>query len=359
MNIGFANMQNCTPGITAEMMRHVNDSCIREDTIKNANAELVNKHSQLFLSHVHGEGTLSSSDGQRFIINASSLLSSFYPRYCGYYEKIIGIYTHISDQYSVYNTQAISCSPRESLYVIDGFLDNNTILSIKEHTTDTEGYTEHIFALCFLLGIRFMPRIKNLKAQQLYSIDKNSRYGVFDKLLTKTVSINLIEEQFDQMIRIVASMKNKLCPAHEIIRRLSRGAPSDKVCKAFSHLGRILKTEYILQYITDSSLRDRVYWQLNKGEHRHSLARWIFFANQGRFQVGDYEEIMNKTSCLSLVSNAILYWNTIKISEIIDQLRNNGEDISDEALSHISLLSYKHVIPMGTYFTDFDPNTLM
>jgi len=64
-------------------------------------------------------------------------LASFYPRYCGYYDKIIGIYTHTSDQYSVYNTNAISCSPRESLYVIDGFLDNNTILSIKEHTTPT------------------------------------------------------------------------------------------------------------------------------------------------------------------------------------------------------------------------------
>lgn len=352
MNIGFATMQNCTPGITAEMMRHVNDSCIREETIKKSNAELVNRHTQLSLSQVHGDGTLSSSDGQRFIITASSLLSSFYPRYCGYYDKIIGIYTHVSDQYAVYNTNAISCSPRESLYVIDGFLDNNTILSIKEHTTDTEGYTEQIFALCFLLGIRFMPRIKDLKSQQLYRVDKNVSYGVFDPLLTKTVSLYLIEEQLDQLVRLVASMKNKLCPAHEIIRRLSKGSPSDQISKAFTHLGRILKTKYILQYITDPQLRDRVYWQLNKGEHRHGLARWIFFANQGKFRVGDYEEIMNKASCLSLASNAVLYWNTVKISEIVDQLRKNGESISNETLSHISLLPYKHVIPMGTYFTD-------
>lgn len=61
---------------------------------------------------------------------------------------------------------------------------------------------------------------------------------------------------------------------------------------------------------------------------------------------------MNKVSCLSLVSNAVLYWNTIKMSEIVNQLRQNGESISDETLSHISLLSHKHVIPMGTYFTD-------
>ena len=351
-NIGLTTMQDCTSDITAEMMRHVTDSCIREETIKAANAELVNQHTQLDLSQVYGDGTMSSSDGQRFIITASSLLSSYYPRYAGYYDKMIGVYTHTSNQLSVLNTQAISCAPRESLYVIDGVLDNNTILTIKEHTTDTEGFTEHVFALCYLLGIRFMPRIKNLKSQQLYRIDKDISYGDLDALLTKTVLIEPVIEQFDQMVRVAASLKKKLSPAHEIIRRLSKGSPSDKLSKAFSHLGRILKTEYLLQYITDSDLRDKVQRQLNKGEHRHQLARCIFFANQGKFQVGDYEEIMNKVSCLSLVSNAVLYWNTIRMTEIIAQLRKNGEIINNKTLSHISLLMHKHLITMGTYFTD-------
>tara|TARA_Y100000815_G_scaffold241752_1_gene238212 strand:- start:353 stop:850 length:498 start_codon:yes stop_codon:yes gene_type:complete len=154
------------------------------------------------------------------------------------------------------------------------------------------------------------------------------------------------------MVRVAASLKKKLSPAHEVIRRLSKGSPSDKLSKAFTQLGRILKTEYILQYITDSDLRDKVQRQLNKGEHRHQLARCIFFANQGKFHVGDYEEIMNKASCLSLVSNAVLYWNTVKMTEIIAQLKKNGEAISDKTLTHISLLLHKHLITMGTYFTD-------
>ena len=118
-----------------------------------------------------------------------------------------------------------------------------------------------------------MPRIKNLKSQQLYKADKNADYGNFNELLTKSISTDLIQEQWDQMVRIVASMKDKLCPAHEIIRRLSKGSPSDKIAKAFTHLGRLIKTQYILQYITDEELRNKVYRQLNKGEHRHALAR--------------------------------------------------------------------------------------
>ncbi|MFT6077167.1 MAG: hypothetical protein ACJATU_000361 [Rickettsiales bacterium] len=145
-NIGISAMQDCTINITSDMIGYVMDTHIREETIKLANAQLVNQHSILPFSNIHGSGKISSSDGQRFAITASSLMSSFCPRYFGYYEKAIGIYTHVSDQYSVYNTKVISCSPREALYVLDGLLENNTILENKEHTTDTEGFAEHIFA---------------------------------------------------------------------------------------------------------------------------------------------------------------------------------------------------------------------
>ena len=197
-------MEDCTPDITAKMMRHVTDTCIREVTIKAANAELVNQHTQLDLSQNYGDGKMSSSDGQRFIITASSLLSSYYPRYAGYYDKMIGVYTHTSNQLSVINTQAISCTPRESLYVVDGLLDNNTILAIKEHTTDTEGFTEHVFALCYLLGIRFIPRIKDLKSQQLYRIDKKVSYGKLDVLLTKRGSVEELTKTY------ISDLENRL-----------------------------------------------------------------------------------------------------------------------------------------------------
>jgi hypothetical protein len=60
----------------------------------------------------------------------------------------------------------------------------------------------------------------------------------------------------------------------------------------------------------------------------------------------------NKASCLSLVSNAILYWNTIKINDIGESLRQQEEEIDDETLSHISLLPFRHVVPNGTYFIE-------
>jgi TnpA family transposase len=139
-------------------------------------------------------------------------LASYYPRYYGYYKKAIGIYTHISNQYSVFSTKIISCSPREALYVLDGLLENNTILQIREHTTDTHGYTEIIFALCHLLGFYFMPRIRNLKDQQLYRVDRYADYGVFTSLLTKIADLNVVKEQWEEMIRVVLSLLSSALP---------------------------------------------------------------------------------------------------------------------------------------------------
>jgi hypothetical protein len=80
------------------------------------------------------------------------------------------------------------------------------------------------------------------------------------------------------------------------------------------------------------------------------VKRWpLFFGNRGEFRSGDYEEIMNKASCLSLLSNAVLVWNTMAIIKIVTQLRAAGETIADEDLARISPLMHQHVIPNGTY----------
>jgi len=77
-------------------------------------------------------------------------------------------YTHISDQYSPFYSNLISSTDRDAPYVLDGLLYHETDLNIKEHYTDTSGYTDHVFALCHLLGFRFAPRIRNFGKLNLY-----------------------------------------------------------------------------------------------------------------------------------------------------------------------------------------------
>nr|WP_217358042.1 Tn3 family transposase [Alteromonas pelagimontana] len=82
-------------------------------------------------------------------------------------------------------------------------------------------------------------------------MERNVNYGVFTPLLNKTADLDIIEEQWDEMIHVATSLKERTAPAHVIVERLTDSFPSDRLAKAFTNLGRIIKTEYILRYITD------------------------------------------------------------------------------------------------------------
>jgi TnpA family transposase len=351
-NLGVVAMGNSAIGVSVAMLEYLSSWFLREDTLKAANAILVNYHHSLELSSVWGHGLTSSSDGQRFALHADSLMGSLCPRYFGYYDRAVTVYTHLSDQWSVYGTRIIACAAREALYVLDGLLENDTVLRPKTHYTDTHGFSEQLFGLCYLLGFQFMPRIKDLKDQQLYKVSRMTSYGPLDPVFRATVDLGLIAEQWDQLVRIAASLRHRTAPADVVLKRLAGGAPSDRLAKALTALGRVLKTIHLLRYVQDTDLRHQIQRQLNRGEFRHKLARRLFFANQGAFQTGDYEEMMNKASCLSLLCNAVLVWNTVHMSRIIEQLRATGVMITDEEVALISPLAYAHVIPNGTYFFD-------
>ena len=128
-----------------------------------------------------------------------------------------------------------------------------------------------------------MPRIRDLKDQQLYRIDKTFDYGIFSPLLNKRAIIEIVQEQWESMLHVALSLKQRTVPAHVVVQRLTSSYPSDRLSKAFTNLGRIIKTQYILRYLTDPELRRTVQRQLNKGEYRHKLPRknygfrWIIY----------------------------------------------------------------------------------
>ncbi len=345
-NIGLFGMGSSAVGISIDALTHASHVYLRPDTIKEANRLLINHFLTYPISEEMTDGSYSTSDGQRFAIEKKCFLSSFYPRYYGYYDRAISIYTHVSKG-AVFGTQVISTGEREASFVLTGLLQNDTLLNPEFHSTDTHGFTEHLFALLSLLGFPFHPRLKDIADQNIYKIDKASSYGDLDEIFSGTVDIDLIREYWDQIVRIVASLKNGLAPAHVIIQKLANR--TDNVSKAIRALGRIIKSIYILRYIADEDLRYTVHMHLNHGESRHQLAKKLFFLNRGAFKTSDYEEIMNKASCLSLVSNAVLVWNTHQFQNIVDELRAEGHDIPSEHLKKISALMFKHLQIYGTY----------
>ena len=66
-----------------------------------------------------------------------------------------------------------------------------------------------------------------------------------------------------------------------VVQRLAGSSPSDRVGRALTALGRVVKTIYILRYLHEEEVRRRVQLQLNRGELRHDLARWLVLRQPG------------------------------------------------------------------------------
>ena len=150
-NLDFQQMATST-GLLYRRLCWFNNWYIRDETLRLANNVLIDYHYDLPLSHLWGGGMLSSSDGQRFPAKGSLRQARSLPRYFGY-GKGVTFYSWTSDQFSQFGSKPIPATVRDATYVLDEILNNETELSILEHTTDTAGYTEVIFALFDLLGV--------------------------------------------------------------------------------------------------------------------------------------------------------------------------------------------------------------
>jgi len=59
---------------------------------------------------------------------------------------------------------------------------------------------------------------------------------------------------------------------------------------------------------------------------------------------------MNKVTALSVLSNAVLVWNSVQFAEIVKGLEaTTGKAVDHADLARISPLASAHVIPSGTY----------
>src|SRR5436190_23644772 len=77
----------------------------------------------------------------------------------------------------------------------------------RRHHTDGGGDSDHVFALCSLLGFQFAPRIPDLKSRRLYSFGKASAYPSLEPLIAGRINVALIRAHWSEILRVAASIR--------------------------------------------------------------------------------------------------------------------------------------------------------
>jgi TnpA family transposase len=222
---------------------------LREDTLKAAFTALVNYHHTLPLSQAWGSGTLSSSDGQRFPLSGKNRQARRMPPPLGYGMGVT-FYSWTSDQLSQYGTKFVPVTVRDATYVLDELCNNETELPIREHTTDTAGATEIIFALFDLLGFRFAPRLRDLNDRRLFASGAVAmqRYPRLQPHLSHRINRPRILDWWDEMLRVAGSIKLGWVTASLLVQKLQAYPQQNALARALQEYGRLARTLHILRW---------------------------------------------------------------------------------------------------------------
>ena len=358
-NLGLSRMADATRGISYHHLVNVAQWHISDDNYVAARAAIINAHHKHPMAAIWDDGTTSSSDGQYFRAGGRAGPGGAVNAKYGIDPGFV-LYTHMSGRYGPFHTGVIAATVSEAPYVLDGLLHHahQTDLRIAEHYTDTAGATDHVFGLCHLLGFRFAPRIKDLKDRKLYAIEKPSTYPLLEPLIGDAIEAVAIVNQWQELMRLKASIEAGTVLPSVILRKLAAAGAGNALSRALRALGRIERTLFALQWLSDPDLRQRSHAGLNKGEAGNSLRRAVFFHRQGEIRDRTFENQSFRASGLNLITAAIVHWNTVYLERAVQHLRAQHVAVPDDLLAHVAPLGWEHIALTGDYiWADSNPFT--
>ncbi len=357
-NIGLEPLiKHHIPSLTRHRLNWVKQNYLRSETLIQANSRLVDHQATLSLAKKWGGGEVASSDGMRFVTPVRTINAGTNPKYFGS-RKGITWYNFVSDQYSGFHGIVIPGTLRDSIFVLEGLLDQQTSLNPIEIMTDTSGTSDMVFGLFWLLGYQFSPRLADAREAVFWRIDKGADYGALNDLARGRVNTHKIEQHWDDMMRIAGSLKLGTVQASELIHSLLKSDKPSSLAQAIIEVGRINKTLYLLNYIDDEDYRRRILIQLNRGESRHAIARVICYGQRGEIKKRYREGQEDQLGALGLITNAVVLWNTIYMQESLNYLQQKPSEIYEKDVARLSPLVYGHINMLGHYSFNLSENIM-
>lgn len=154
------------------------------------------------------------------------------------------------------------------------------------------------------------------------------------------------------LFQVVLSIKaGKILPS-TLLRKLRSNSKKNRLYQAFRELGRVIRTIFLLRYISDMKLREQITASTNKVEAYNGFSKWLFFGGDGIITENDPVEQEKRIKYNDLVANAVIFQNVVDITMILWQLKREGYRFSREDLVMLSPYMTKHIKRFGDYVID-------
>jgi TnpA family transposase len=124
----------------------------------------------------------------------------------------------------------------------------------------------------------------------------------------------LLEKQWDEILRFIATIQLKITTASQLFKRLNSYSNQHLLYQALKEFGRITKSLFILKYRDDCVFRQSIEAQLNKVESSNKFSKAISFGHSQEFVQSEKEDQEIAESCRRLIKNAIVCWNYLYLT---------------------------------------------
>lgn len=352
-NTGTKRVAKANHQYSYDELLYVHKHYFSVEALRNANGAVVNKILALRNPKLWGEGNACASDGKRFESWSQNLLTEWRSRYKGYG---VLVYWHLQTNAVCIYSQLRSFSSSEVAAMIEGLIRHDSEMRVEKNFVDSHGQSEVAFAFCHLLGgIRLIPRLKRIKYERLYLPDKgrSADWPNLTGVLTRPIRWELIEQQYDEMMKHAIALKQRTATAEAILKRFNSYNTTHPTYKALAELGKVEKTIYLCDYLSSLDLRYEVQEGLNVVERWNGANEFIGYGRQGVFATNSRAQQEMATLSLQLLQNCLMLINTILVEQTIEKHRLL-ERLSIEDLRALTPLFYEHINPYGLFELDLE-----
>lgn len=333
--------------ISPRTISRINKKHVSIKFLEKATNRIINCLNQIPLLQAWGQGKSCAVDGTFEDIREGNMISEQHIRY----GKKGGVaYRHIADNYIALFSTFIKSGTWEAIHIIDSLLKNASELKPEIVHGDTQAQSLPVYAFAYLLGIKLMPRIRNWKSLNMYKADKNITYRNIDKLFCdKEIDWALLKKHWKDLMQVIISVKYGKISSSFILTKLNSYNNQNKLYKAFTELGKVIRTNFLLDYIINKELRQLITDNTNKAETYHTLEDWIQFGSSQLTTSNNADEMEKAIKYCDLVGNCIMLQNAIDVSNICHKLKQEGHKFNINDLGHMSLYMTEHLKRFGEY----------
>jgi TnpA family transposase len=346
-SMSAADIARMVPELSATAIRQMMSRIADERMLRQAAdavLEFMHRHS---IAQHWGRADLASSDMMSLETTKTVWQARADPRRR---TSSIGVYTHVRDRWGIFYDQPIVLNERQAGVAIEGVIRQSSTDDVAMLAVDTHGYTDFAMSQSRLLGFDLCPRLAHLRDRRLHVPVDFLVPADLAAITDCDVCLDAIETIWDNLVRVAASVQSGHCTAVQALTRFGSAARGQPLYDGGVHLGRLFRTIFLIDYFTVPVFRGELQHALNRGEAVHNVQRAI---HQGKIPVEltrHRHSMMAVSSALTLLTNAVMAWNTQHMQSALDTIEKLGNQPAlPEHLRSIAPTSLEGINLRGTF----------